>query len=92
VENAIRGIAVGRRNWLFAGSESGGRRAALMYSLIETAKLNGIEPLAYLCDILQRLPTARAHDLDALLPWNWQPLSISAQTDARPAEALTLSA
>jgi transposase len=92
VENAIRGIAVGRRNWLFAGSESGGRRAALMYSLIETAKLNGVEPLAYLCDILQRLPTARARDLDVLLPWNWKLATASARPEARPAEELALSA
>jgi transposase len=73
VENAIRGIAVGKKNWLFAGSAAGGQRAALIYSLIETAKMNAVAPLAYLRDILERLPTARARDLEALLPWNWQP-------------------
>jgi transposase len=73
VENALRGIALGRRNWLFAGSEGGGQRAALFYSLIETAKLNGIDPHAYLTHVLTKLPTAKAKDLDALLPWNYRP-------------------
>ena len=93
VENAIRPIALGRRNWMFAGSEAGGRRAAQIYSLIGSAKLNGIEPLAYLTDILQRLPTARQKDLDALLPWNWAPatpsIDITAEL-ARPPEPLVL--
>ena len=71
VENAIRGIALGRKNFLFCGSEGGGRRAALMYSLIESAKLNGIDPKAYLVDVLTRLPTAKRDDLDALMPWNF---------------------
>jgi transposase len=73
VENAIRGIALGRKNWLFAGSEAGGRRAAQFYTLIETAKLNGINPHAYLTNVLTQLPTAKARDLDALLPWNYRP-------------------
>ena len=73
VENAIRGIALGKRNWLFAGSEAGGRRAAQFYALIETAKLNGINPSAYLTHVLSALPSAKAKDLDALLPWNFQP-------------------
>jgi transposase len=71
VENAIRGIALGRKNFLFCGSEGGGHRAALMYSLIESAKLNGINPKAYLVDVLTRLPTAKRGDLDALMPWNF---------------------
>ena len=71
VENAIRGIALGRKNYLFCGSEGGGRRAALMYSLIESAKLNGIDPKAYLLDVLTKLPTAKRADLDALMPWNF---------------------
>ena len=78
VENAMRSVAVGRKNWLFAGSESGGHRAALLYSLIETAKLNDREPFAYLRDVLARLPTARSRDLDALLPWHWQPRPVPA--------------
>jgi hypothetical protein len=71
VENSIRGIALGRKNYLFCGSEGGGRRAALMYSLIESAKLNGIDPKAYLLDVLTKLPTAKRADLDALMPWNF---------------------
>jgi len=57
-ERAIRGIALGRKNWLFAGSDEGGVRAAAMYTLIETAKLNGLDPEAYLRDVLARLATA----------------------------------
>ena len=73
VENAIRGIALGRKNWLFAGSEAGGRRAAQFYTLIESAKLNDINPHAYLTHVLTKLPTAKAKHLDALLPWNYRP-------------------
>ena len=71
VENAIRGIALGRKNYLFCGSNGGGHRAALMYSLIESAKMNGINPGAYLLDLLTKLPTAKRGDLDALMPWNF---------------------
>jgi transposase len=71
VENSIRGIALGRKNYLFCGSEGGGHRAALIYSLIETAKLNGVNPQAYLADVLAKLPTAKRDDLDALMPWNF---------------------
>jgi transposase len=73
VENAIRGICLGRRNWLFAGSEAGGRRAAQFYTLIETARLNGVNPNAYLRHVLTELPSAKAKNLDALLPWNFRP-------------------
>lgn len=73
VENAIRGSALGKKNWLFAGSEAGGRRAALFYTLIETAKLNNLNPYEYLKHILTALPSAKAKDLDALLPWNFHP-------------------
>jgi len=72
-ERALRAVAVGRRNWLFAGSVKGGERAAAIYSAIETAKLNGVEPQAWLTDILTRIgegwPASR---LDELMPWNWQ--------------------
>ena len=71
-ERALRGIAVGRRNWTFAGSDEGGRRAAAMYTLIETAKLNGIDPRAWLADVLKRLPDHPAKRLHELLPWNWR--------------------
>jgi transposase len=68
IENAIRPIAVGRKNWLFAGSESAGRRAAALMSLIATAKANGLEPHAWLTDVLTRLPTTKNRDIDSLLP------------------------
>jgi transposase len=71
-ERAIRGIAVGRRNWTFAGSDIGGHRAAAIYSLIETAKLNDVDPRAWLADVLKRLPGHPAKRIDELLPWNWK--------------------
>ncbi len=72
-ERALRGIAVGRRNWTFAGSDAGGRRAAALYTLIETCKMNGIDPRAWLADVLDRLPGHPVRRIDELLPWNWQP-------------------
>src|SRR5690606_4969015 len=68
IENAIRPIAIGRKNWLFAGSESAGRRAAAIMSLLATAKANGLEPHAWLTDVLTRLPTTRDRDIGTLLP------------------------
>jgi transposase len=76
-ERALRGIALGRKSWLFAGSDRGGQRAAAMYSLIITAKLNDIDPQAWLADVLARIAAHPAHDIDALLPWNWQPSAAS---------------
>jgi transposase len=64
-------VAVGRRNWTFAGSDRGGERAAAIYTLIETAKLNGIDPQAWLADVLARLPDHPAKRITDLLPWNW---------------------
>jgi transposase len=78
-ERALRGIAVGRRNWTFAGSDEGGRRAAAIYTLIETAKLNDIDPLAWLTDVLATLPDHPAKRIADLLPWNWRPLRIAAK-------------
>src|SRR6185436_12289174 len=72
-ERAIRGIAVGRRNWTFAGSDVGGHRAAALYTLIETCKLNDVDARAWLADVLSRLPGHPAARLDELLPWNWTP-------------------
>ena len=72
-ERALRGIALGRKSWLFAGSDRGGQRAAAMYSLIVTAKLNNIDPQAWLADVLARIAEHPAHRIDDLLPWNWQP-------------------
>ena len=71
-ERALRGIALGRKSWLFAGSDRGGERAAVMYTLIGTAKLNDADPQAWLADVLDRiadLPQTRLHEL---LPWHWK--------------------
>lgn len=72
-ERALRGVALGRKSWLFAGSERGGDRAAFMYSLIVTAKMNNLDPQAWLADVLARLPNATVSRVPDLLPWNWQP-------------------
>jgi transposase len=72
-ERAVRGLALGRKSWLFCGSDRGGHRAAAMYSLIITAKMNDIDPQAWLADVLARIATHPAHRLDELLPWNWMP-------------------
>ena len=71
-ERALRGIALGRKSWLFAGSDRGGQRAAAMYSLIVTAKMNDIDPQAWLADVLARIAEHPARDIDELLPWNWR--------------------
>lgn len=71
-ERAIRSLALGRRNWLFAGSDRGGQRAAMMYSLIITAKMNNIDPQAWLADVLSRIASHPAHKLDELMPWSWK--------------------
>jgi transposase len=71
-ERALRGIALGRRSWLFAGSDRGGHRAAMMYSLITTAKMNNVDPQAWLADVLGRIAEHPARRLDELLPWAWQ--------------------
>ena len=67
-----REIAVGRKNWLFAGSDEGGRRAAGIYTLIQTCKLNDVDPHAWLADVLARLPDHPAKRIHELLPWNWK--------------------
>lgn len=74
IENAIRPIAVGRKNWLFTGSETAGKRAAAIMSLLATAKANGIEPHAWLTDVLTRLPTTLDRDIGDLLPNAWKPV------------------
>ena len=71
-ERALRGVALGRKSWLFAGSERGGDRAAFMYSLIVTAKMNDVDPQAWLADVLARLPGTTASQVPNLLPWNWR--------------------
>ncbi len=70
-ENTLRGVALGRKNWLFAGSDSGGERAALIYTLIETCKLNGVDPFAYLRDVLARIADHPIRRIDEFLPWHW---------------------
>ena len=70
-ERALRGIALGRRSWLFCGSDRGGQRAAVMYSLIVTAKMNDVDPQAWLADVLAHIAGHPAKRLDDLLPWNW---------------------
>jgi transposase len=72
-ENAIRGIALGRRNWLFAGSHSGGERAAAMYSILQTAKLNGVNPEAYLTDALSKIAAGHPINRIELMPWVYHP-------------------
>jgi transposase len=70
-ERELRAIAIGRRNWTFAGSDEGGRRAAALYTLIATAKLNDIDPQAWLADVLARMLDYPAKRIGNLLPWNW---------------------
>ena len=77
-ERALRGVALGRRAWLFAGSDRGGERTAFMYSLIGTAKLNEVDPQAWLTDALGRIADTPRSRLDEFLPWNWgHPLDAS---------------
>ena len=71
-ERAVRGVAVGRKNWTFAGSDAGGHRAAAILTLIETCKMNDVDPQAWLTDILARLPDHPAKRINELLPWNWK--------------------
>jgi transposase len=71
-ERALRGVAIGRKAWLFAGSDRGGERAAAMYSLIGTAKINDVDPQAWLADVLDRINDHPATHLSELLPWNWK--------------------
>ena len=70
-ERGMRAIALGRKNYLFVGSETGGKAAAIAYTLIETAKLNGVDPQAWLADTLARLPDHKITRIDELLPWRW---------------------
>jgi transposase len=78
-ERALRGIALGRKSWLFAGSDRGGQRTAAMYSLIVTAKLNDVDPQAWLADVLARIAEHPAQRIDELLPWNWRPSALQSQ-------------
>ena len=77
-ERALRGVALGRKAWLFCGSDRGGTRAALLYTLIGTAKLNGVDPQAWLADVLDRIADLPVSRLPELLPWNWRSPAASA--------------
>jgi transposase len=70
-ERGMRAIAISRKNWLFAGSERGGRSAAFVYTLIETAEPNGVDPQAWLTDVLGRIADHKITRLDELLPWRY---------------------
>ena len=89
VERAIRPVALNRKNTLFAGSDGGARHWAVAMTLIQTAKLNGVEPMAYLADVLQRVVSGRtkAHELHTLLPWTWMPEPRAAVLPPREAVA-----
>ena len=69
-ERAIRPLAIGRKNWLFAGSDAGGERAATIYTLVETAKLNDLNPEAYLRNVIARIADHKINRIGELLPWN----------------------
>jgi transposase len=71
-ERGLRGVALGRKAWLFCGSDRGGQRAAVLYSLIVTAKMNDVDPQAWLADVLARIAAHPAQQIDELLPWNWR--------------------
>ena len=71
-ERALRLLCLGRKSWLFAGSDRGGARAAVMYTLIGTAKLNGVDPQAWLADVLDRIADVPQTRLHELLPWHWK--------------------
>jgi transposase len=71
-ERALRGLALGRKASLFAGSDRGGQRAAFFYSLIHTCRLNDVDPQAWLADVLARIADHPANRIDQLLPWNWK--------------------
>lgn len=72
-ERALRGVAIGRRNYLFVGADSGGERAAAMYTIIGSARLNGMDPEAYLHDVIEHIADHPANRIDELLPWNVAP-------------------
>lgn len=72
-ERSMRGIAIGRKNYMFVGSERGGKSAAIIYTLMETAKLNNVDPQAWLTDVLSRIADHKITKLGELVPWNYSP-------------------
>ena len=77
VENAMRPVALGRKNYLFAGSNEGGKRLALFYSLLETCKKHELNPLEYIHDILERMPSTKTSELRSILPDQWKPRTLN---------------
>ena len=75
-ERAVRPICLGKKNWLFAGSETGAETLASAMTLIESAKMNGLDPQAYITDLLNRIYDHKINRIDELLPWNWVPRTI----------------
>ena len=75
-ERAVRPICLGKKNWLFAGSETGAETLARAMTLIESAKMNGLDPQAYITDLLNRIHDHKINRIDELLPWNWVPLTV----------------
>jgi len=71
VERAVKPVSIGRKNWMFAGSERGGKAMAIAFTLIETAKLNRVDPQAWLTDVLSRIADHKINRIDELLPWNY---------------------
>jgi transposase len=76
IENSIRAIALGRRNFMFSGSHDGATRSAMLYSLTGSCKMNGINPLEYLTDVLKRINTHPKDQINNLLPNNWKPADL----------------
>lgn len=91
-ERALRCVALGRKSWLFCGSDRGGQRAAIMYSLIGTAKLNDVDPQAWLADVLARIAGHPATRLDELLPWNCTSMSLGRPALKPETDLLTVAA
>ena len=81
-ERALRAVAVGRKNYLFAGSDAGGERAAAIYSLLGSAKLNGVDPEAYMTAVLRRIADHPINRIGELLPWNLLPVAPAAEVAA----------
>lgn len=70
-ERSMRAVALGRKNYLFVGSEAGGKAAAIAYTLIETAKLNAVDPKAWLADTLASIPDYKINKVNNMMPWRW---------------------
>ena len=81
-ERALRGVALGRRSWTFAGSDAGAQRAAAVYALIESCKMNDVDPQAWLAHVLAKLPDHPASRVNELLPWNWKARQLEALAEA----------